>query len=220
MRYGIKTLPDTACVVRLISPTSTTRHRVLGPEPACCFPLPPDLLPDASPSAVFADLARIFACEHLTFDPVHVSHAWQPVLTQEPQQGLQKFDWSQALQTNHYTYATADATVTIHIYNAMVKEYPSKTIPSCLWVFVDIDPISEKGVGLYDDYSPYSAKNSAPIQSVEGLLKKIKKAIKLADATNEVVAGKTWNETENTAMVTFCADLTQALDTYHRTVAA
>lgn len=76
-------LPDAARVIRLVSPTSAARRRVLGRDPARCFPFPPAaLLPDASASAVFACLARVLACEHRTFEPVHVSHAWHPVPTQ------------------------------------------------------------------------------------------------------------------------------------------
>ncbi|KAF7426727.1 hypothetical protein PC9H_009181 [Pleurotus ostreatus] len=133
---------------------------------------------------------------------------------------LQKFDWSQDLQTHHYTYAAADAAVAIRIYDAILQRHASMAVPNPFWTFVDIDPLSGKAVGLYDEYPPYSAKNSAHVKNIQACLNKIQKAINLADATNKVTSGKTWSEIENPAMVVFCADLTQALARYHRTVAA
>lgn len=151
---------------------------------------------------------------------------------------LQKFDWSQDLQTHHYTCkwceravticfhthsttdAAADAAVAIRIYDAILQRHASMAVPNPFWTFVDIDPLSGKAVGLYDEYPPYSAKNSAHVKNIQACLNKIQKAINLADATNKVTSGKTWSEIENPAMVVFCADLTQALARYHRTVAA
>lgn len=149
---------------------------------------------------------------------------------------LQKYDWSQALQSAHYTCkysepspctptqfiidAAVDAAVSIRIYDAILEKHPSMAAPNSFWVFTDIDPLSEKGIGLYDEHPQYSAKNSAPIKSIEGCLKKIQKAIKLVDDTDKIVSGQAWNETENHAMVTFCADLTRALATYHRNTAS
>ncbi|KDQ22531.1 hypothetical protein PLEOSDRAFT_1109641 [Pleurotus ostreatus PC15] len=133
---------------------------------------------------------------------------------------LQKYDWSQALRTDHYTYAAVDAAVAIQIYDAILEKHPSMAAPNPFWVFTAIDPLSEKAIGLYDEYPQYSAKNSAPIKSIEASLKKIQKAMKLADNTDNIPSDQTWNEMENQAMFTFCADLTQALATYRRNVAS
>ncbi|KAF4590595.1 3'-5' exonuclease [Pleurotus pulmonarius] len=133
---------------------------------------------------------------------------------------LQKYDWSQSLQRVHYTYAAVDAAVGIRIYDAILDKYPSMAAPNPFWVFTAIDPLSEKAIGLYDEHPQYSAKNSGPIKSIEGSLKKIQKAIKLVDDTDMSGPDQSWNETENQAMVAFCADLTNALATYHRNIAS
>ncbi|KAF9492995.1 ribonuclease H-like protein [Pleurotus eryngii] len=128
---------------------------------------------------------------------------------------LQKYDWSQALQTTHYVYAAADAAAAIRIYDTILKRHPSVAALNAQWIFQNIDPLNEKAVSLCDDYTPYSAKSLAPIKSIEGCLKKMQRAIIIANATNQHVSCRIWSEMETPAMVTFCAQLTHALDNYY-----
>lgn len=151
---------------------------------------------------------------------------------------LQKVDWSQPLQTEHYTCtccnwelstsihlhsttdAAADAAVAIRIYDSIARKCASIAAPNPFWVFIDIDPLSGKAVGLYDEHPAYAAQNVAPIKSIEGLLNRIKRAIKAADHTVKLDCGGVWSQVEAPATVELCSQLSQALDNYYKSVAS
>ena len=116
--------------------------------------------------------------------------------------------------------AAADAAVAIRIYDSIARKYASIAAPNPFWVFVDIDPLSGKAVGLYEEHPAYAAQNVAPIKSIEGYLNRIKRAIKAADATVKLDGDGVWSQVEAPATVTLCAQLSQALDNYHSSVAA
>ncbi|KAF9489940.1 hypothetical protein BDN71DRAFT_1435035 [Pleurotus eryngii] len=104
--------------------------------------------------------------------------------------------------------AAANAAVVIQIYDAILNKYPSMAVPNVFWVFVSINPLSDKAIDLYDKYLQYLAKNLASIKDIEGSLRKMQKAINLTDGTNSLNSGKMWSKMETPAMVAFCVQLT------------